>query len=115
VKVGKLLKWRTGMTPITDNLLYVQVGTLVATKPYWLHFYTEKELDAIGKEGKTDIFRTSESESAYSLAKWVIQDQQVVGIHLEARVCTSGLDCSCSFFLLSFLFSFCFLLSFHLL
>lgn len=89
VKVGKLLKWRTGTQPLTDNLLFVQVGTLVATKPYWLHFYTEKELDQIGREGKTDIFRTSESESSYSMAKWVILDQQVVGIHIEAKALTS--------------------------
>jgi hypothetical protein len=71
---------------ITDNLLFVQVGTLVANKPYWLHFYTEKELDQIGREGKADIFRTSDAESSYSMAKWIIQDQQVVGIHVEAKV-----------------------------
>lgn len=83
------------MSPINDNLLFVQVGTLVSTKPYWLHFYTEKELDQIGREGKADIFRTSESESAYSMAKWVIQDQQIVGIHVEAKV--RWTECGCLF------------------
>lgn len=47
------------------------------------------ELDTVGREGKVDIFRTSESNSEYALAKWIIKDSQVVGLHFEAKVYTS--------------------------
>jgi len=89
IKVGKLLRWKTGALEINENLLFIQVGTLSVNSRYFLHIYTEPELDSLGKQGQVEIFRTSPSDTEYSLAKFVIQNQQIVGIHLEAKAKTS--------------------------
>eukprot|EP01125_Pyxidicula_operculata_P001354 TRINITY_DN11254_c0_g1_i1.p1 TRINITY_DN11254_c0_g1~~TRINITY_DN11254_c0_g1_i1.p1 ORF type:complete len:618 (-),score=127.34 TRINITY_DN11254_c0_g1_i1:94-1947(-) len=89
VHVGRLNRWQSRAQYIKENLLLVHVGRVSPSHKYWFLTYSEKDLDEIGKSGKVEIFRNSESKEQYSLARWIITDGMVTGIHIEAKASTS--------------------------
>eukprot|EP01125_Pyxidicula_operculata_P012332 TRINITY_DN4047_c0_g1_i5.p2 TRINITY_DN4047_c0_g1~~TRINITY_DN4047_c0_g1_i5.p2 ORF type:complete len:250 (+),score=48.75 TRINITY_DN4047_c0_g1_i5:1387-2136(+) len=89
VYVGRLNRWQSRAAYIKENLLLVHVGRVSSSHKYWFLTYTEKDLDDIGKSGKVDIFKNSDSNEEYSLARWVINDGMVTGIHIKAKASTS--------------------------
>lgn len=98
---GKLLRWKSRANRIDEDLLAVKVGNINSDKYFFklytyvpllfyvsviFNFFRTKDLDEIGQSGKTEIFRNSESNSTYALARFIIVDGLVSGIHLEAMV-----------------------------
>lgn len=87
VSVGQLLRWKSKGQYIKDqNLLVIRVGASVwPGSPYFFHVFSESDLDEIGKKGDTTIFKSSEKSDEYSQATWIIKDQMVTGVLLEAK------------------------------
>lgn len=48
-KVAKLLRWNKTAPLLSENLLLVQVGSLILGQPYFFHIYTEDNLKQIGQ------------------------------------------------------------------
>jgi len=85
--VAKMLRWKSKAGLITENVLLVFVGSF--SHKWWWLCYTETDLDAIGKAGTELIFRTSDSTESYSSASWIITNNIVTGIRLEAKAKSS--------------------------
>lgn len=48
-KVGKLLRWNKNAPLLSQNLLLVQVGSLIYNQSYFFHIYYEDDLKKIGQ------------------------------------------------------------------
>jgi len=87
VRVGRLMRWKTKAAYLETNYLVVYVGSLSTS--YYFMTYLESDIDAAAKSGKAHIFRTSDSEEAYALASWIIEDSYITGIRIEAKAKSS--------------------------
>lgn len=93
-RIGRVLRWRTRLHEIEEEILMVQVG-FYRFENYFVKFYTPKDLEAIGQVGEELIWRTSDSEANYSQGRWIIKDGVVIGARFEAKTETSLLPDAC--------------------
>jgi hypothetical protein len=89
--VSRLLRFKSKGAYIGDQpFLLIRVGRVSFQNKYFFHVFTPTDLLELGKSGKTEIFRTSESQSEYSKAEWIIENGKVQGVKLEAKSATSS-------------------------
>ncbi|KAF8952009.1 hypothetical protein BGZ46_003698, partial [Entomortierella lignicola] len=103
VRVGQLLRWKSGAFEITTPLMLVNVGEIHDSRRCFLEIFDIATLEAertkAVQTGNTLIFKTkddSETDS-FSMAEWVLdQDtQQITGIKLTVKVTNSKTPTVC--------------------
>jgi len=84
-KVSKLLRYESSSDLIDDNLLVVQVGSIFPNNKYWFKIYSSEDLKSIGQKNEVLIFRSNDSETEYAMAKWILENNIIKGVHIEIK------------------------------
>ncbi|KAF8586924.1 hypothetical protein K439DRAFT_1339637 [Ramaria rubella] len=92
--VGRLYKWFHEGPQINEPTIFIRVGALVLSEPYFMDTFTSTSLEeisrSIGLTCSTTIFRTSLCESEFALAEWVISPEGIItGVSLTVKAATS--------------------------
>ncbi|KAF9104189.1 hypothetical protein BGX27_010207 [Mortierella sp. AM989] len=103
VRVGQLMRWRSGADPINTPLMLVNVGHVRDDLSFYLEIFDtatlEDERQKVIRTGDTRIFKNApESDmTAYSMGEWVLdqETQQLTGIKFTVKVtnCTKATVC----------------------
>ncbi|KIJ38048.1 hypothetical protein M422DRAFT_76003 [Sphaerobolus stellatus SS14] len=91
--IGEMLRWASHGNRISEPTLFVQIGTIYYSDPYFFDTFTNKGLESMGKvislTDQTQIFRTSEDSNEFAMAEWILSGGSITGARLTVKVATS--------------------------
>ncbi|TFK31036.1 hypothetical protein BDQ12DRAFT_729978, partial [Crucibulum laeve] len=93
--IYRLLRWKSRGAPTEEPTMLISVGTVWHDTPYFFDTFTTKQLASVsatvGLTRQTTIFRTSQNESEFAMAEWILSRHgDIVGIRLTAKSATSA-------------------------
>ncbi|KIJ46760.1 hypothetical protein M422DRAFT_59571 [Sphaerobolus stellatus SS14] len=92
-QVGEMLRWVSKGDRISEPTLFVKIGRIYYSDPYFFDTFTNKELESMGKlislTGQTQIFRTSEDSNEFAMVEWILSGGSITGVRLTVKVATS--------------------------
>jgi len=90
---GQMLRWASRAARISEPTIFVKVGSIQYTKPYFFDTFTGSELESMSNvlsfTGQTLIFRTSEDSDEFAMAEWIFSGGMITGVRLTAKAATS--------------------------
>jgi hypothetical protein len=89
VSVGRLLRHKSRANSITNPPLVIRSGTVNYNKKFLFKIFTSQDLVEVGRLSNTFLFRSSDSKEAFTSVQWIIEDQRVTGLRIEAKSSTS--------------------------
>ncbi|KAF9351621.1 hypothetical protein BGX26_010414 [Mortierella sp. AD094] len=104
VRVGQLLRWKSGLSAVSTPLMLVSVGDVRDDRSCYLEVFDVASLEGARLEairtGNNVIFKNAPDTetSAFSMAEWIMdqESQQITGIKVTVKVTSSKIATVCN-------------------